>query len=187
MTLLTNVEWPEGAPVGTTAIDRAGHTLLQGGVAVEESSVVVTAGPVAIAGEGTLRVTFGKLESVGVATAGRTPAQIAADLAADGANGIPRWQSLVLGLDATDPDARPLADIAMDSASGAVSVSDAGLAVDESTGATVTYQVREIPDLADPSADVPVGDPALPGTPVALPMGDAASRFFRIQVRIALP
>lgn len=187
VTLLTNVEWPEGAPVGTTAIDRAGHTLLQGGVAVEESSVVVTAGPVAIVGEGTLRVTFGKLESVGVATAGRTPAQIAADLAADGANGIPRWQSLVLGLDATDPDARPLADIAMDSASGAMSVSDAGLAVDESTGATVTYQVREIPDLADSSADVPVGDPASPGTPVALPMGDAASRFFRIQVRIALP
>ena len=185
--LLTNVEWPEGAPVGTTAIDRDGHTLLQGGVAVEESSVVVTAGPVAIAGEGTLRVTFPKLDSVGVATAGRTPAQIAADLAAAGANGIPRWQSLVLGLDAADPDALPLADIAVDSASGTVSVSDAGLAVDESTGATVTYQVREIPDLADPSADVPVGDPAAPGEPVALPMGDAAARFFRIQVRIALP
>ncbi|MBQ6102933.1 MAG: hypothetical protein IJL06_04605, partial [Kiritimatiellae bacterium] len=187
VTLLTNVEWPEGAPVGTTAIDRDGHVLLQGGVAVEGSSVVVTAGPVAIAGEGTLRVTFGKLASVGVATADRTPAQIAADLAAAGANGIPRWQSLVLGLDAADPDARPLADIAMDSASGTVSVSDAGLAVDESTGATVTYRVYEIPDLADPSADIPVGDPAAPGEPVALPRGDAAARFFRIQVRIALP
>ncbi|MBR1836949.1 MAG: hypothetical protein IJ783_06635, partial [Kiritimatiellae bacterium] len=137
----------------------------------------------------TLRVTFGKLESVGIATSGRTPAQIAADLSAVGANGIPRWQSLVLGLDATDPDALPLADIAVDSASGTVTVSDAGLAVDESTGATVTYRVYKIPDLADPSADVPVGDAAAPGTPVALPAaaGDPSSRFFRIKVRIELP
>ena len=183
--LLTNVEWPEGAPVGTTAIDRDGHTLLQGGVAVEGASVIVTAGPVAIAGEGTLRVTFPKLASVGIATAGRTPAQIAADLSAAGANGIPRWQSLVLGLNPANPNSLPLADIAADSA--AVTVSDAGLAVDESTGATVTYRVYEIPDLADPSADVPVGEPASPGEPVAIPAaGDPSSRFFRIKVSVVL-
>ena len=70
-----------------------------------------------------------------------------------------------------------------------MTVSDAGLAVDESTGATVTYRVYEIPDLADPSADVPVGDAAAPGKPVAIPAaaGDPSSRFFRIKVRIALP
>ena len=186
--LLTNVEWPEGAPVGTTAIDRDGHTLLQGGVAVEGASVIVTAGPVAIAGEGTLRVTFPKLASVGIATTERTPAQIAADLAADGANGIPRWQSLVLGLDPANPNSLPLADIAVDSATGVVTVSDADLTVDESTGATVTYRVYEIPDLADPSADVPVGDAAAPGTPVALPAaaGNPSSRFFRIKVSVVL-
>ncbi len=185
ITLLTNAEWPADAPVGATAVTRDGHTLLRGGVAVEGDTVVVDSGPCVLAGEGTLRVTFGKLASVGVATAGRTPAQIAADLAADGANGIPRWQSLVLGLDADDPASRPYADIAVDG--DTVVVSEGGVTVDEEVGATVTYQVVEVPDLANPTAVTPVGEPAAPGEPVPLPMGMAASRFFRIKVLITTP
>ena len=185
VTLLTNAEWPADAPVGTTAVTRGGHTLLRGGVAVEGDTVVVDSGPCVLAGEGTLRVTFGKLASVGVATAGRTPAQIAADLAADGANGIPRWQSLVLGLDAGDPNSLPYADIAVDG--DTVVVSEGGVIVDENVGATVTYQVVEVPDLANPAAVTPVGEPAAPGEPVPLPMGVAASRFFRIKILITLP
>ncbi|MBR3086694.1 MAG: hypothetical protein IKH04_09870, partial [Kiritimatiellae bacterium] len=185
VTLLTNAEWPVGAPVGATAIDKDGHTLLRGGLAVQGDTVVVDSGPCAIAGEGTLRVTFGKLASVGVATAGRTPAQIAADLASNGANGIPRWQSLVLGLDANDPNSLPRAVIAMDGAT--VFVSEGGVAVDEESGATVTYQVIEVPDLAEPTSTVPVGEPAAPGEPVPLQLGDSASRFFRVRILITLP
>ena len=112
----------------------------------------------------------------------RTAASI---LAADGVNGIPRWQSLVLGLDAGDPNSLPHADIAVDGAS--VVVSEGGVTVDEDVGATVTYQVVEVPDLAEPTAVTPVGEPAVSGEPVPLPMGEAASRFFRIKVLITTP
>ena len=68
-----------------------------------------------------------------------------------------------------------------------VVVSEGGVTVDEEVGATVTYQVVEVPDLANPTAVTPVGEPAAPGEPVPLPMGMAASRFFRIKVLITTP
>ena len=122
---------------------------------------------------------------LGVATAGLSPADLAEALAETGANGIPKWQSYVLGLDTTNPDARPVADIAM-AGDGVVAVSDRGIEVNEDAGVTVTYQVIEIPDLAHPDVGIPVGAPSVPGTPVELPMGDASSRFFRIKVKIDL-
>ena len=185
VTLLTNAEWPADAPAGTMNITTNGHTLLRGGVAVAGGTVVVDSGPVVLAGKGTVRVTFANLANVGVATAGLTPAELAAVLAGDGANGIPKWQSYVLGLDTTDPDARPLADIAV--VDDSVSVSDRGITVNETAGATVTYQVLEIPDLSSPNVATNVGPVAVPGNPVPLPMGDAASRFFRVKVMIDLP
>jgi hypothetical protein len=166
-------------------VDPDGHTLLRGGVSVEGGSVVVDSGPVALAGEGTVRVTFANLARLGVATAGLSPAELAAALAEDGANGIPKWQSYVLGLDTTDPDALPRADIAV--ADDIVAVSDLGIEVDENAGATVTYQVYEIADLAHPDVDTAVGAPAVPGTSVALPVGSASSAFFRIKVKVTLP
>ncbi len=183
--LLTNAEWPADAPAGTIAVDKDGHTLLRGGVSVAGGSVVVDSGPVVLAGEGTVRVTFATLASIGIATAGLTPAELAAALAETGANGIPKWQSYVLGLDTTDPDALPVADIAAPG-DGVVAVSARGIEVNEAAGATVTYQVYEIPELSNPGVDAAVGAPAAPGTPVELQAGSASSRFFRIKVKIDL-
>ena len=187
VTLLTNAEWPADMPAGTISVDPDGHTLLRGGVAVAGGTVVVDSGPVALAGEGTIRVSFANLANIGVATAGLSPNELAAALAEDGANGIPKWQSYVLGLDTTDPDALPFADIAIVDADNTVEVSARGMNVNEASGATVTYRVYEIPDLSNPDADTAVGTPATPGTPIELPEGNATSRFFRIKVSIAIP
>ena len=187
VTLLTNATWPTNAPAGTVSVNRGGFTLLQGGVEVQGESVVVSAGICAVPSAGTLRVNFTDLAGVGVATEGRTPAQIAADLAADGANGIPRWQSYVLGLDATDPEALPLANIVLGDEGDTVAVSDVGITVNESAGATVTCQVIEVKDLSDPSQNEPVGEPVAPGEPVVIDMDGSGTQFFRINVKITLP
>ena len=185
VTLLTNATWPTNAPAGTVSVNRGGFTLLQGGVEVQGDSIVVSAGICAVPGAGTLRVNFTDLAGIGVATAGRTPAQIAADLAANGANGIPRWQSYVLGLDATDATALPYADITVNG--NTVVVSDCGVTVNDEAGATVTCQVIEVKDLSDPSQDEPAGEPFAPGEPAGLPMDGSGSQFFRIRITITVP
>ena len=186
VTLLTNDTWPTDAPVGTMRVDRDGYTLLlpPSGVSIDGDTVVVSAGLSAIAGEGKLRITFGDLAGLGIATAGRTPAQIAADLLATGANGIPKWQSYVLGLDASDPDARPLADIALGDADDSVEVSARGVTVNEAAGATVRYRVYEVRNLSDPEQDVLASESAV--SSVELDMDGSGAQFFRIEVRISL-
>ena len=184
VTLLTNAEWPQNAPAGTIAIDRAGHSLLRGGVAVDGNTVVVDSGPVAITGQGSLRVTLGGLGSIGIETTGLSPAQLAALLAADGENHIPRWQSYVLGLDPTDPASLPYADIAVNGTS--VSLSAEGMTINDAAGATVMYRAYEVKDLSDPTKDVPVGEPTVPGEPVEIPMGNSSSGFFRLRVVITI-
>ena len=186
VTLLTNAEIPPDAPVGLTSIDRDGHTLLQGGVAVEGDSVVVESGIVAVTGGGAIHVTLGDLSAFGIATAGRTAAQIAAALAETGANGIAKWESYVLGLDPASITSLPLAGIEVDGATDMVSVSANGLEIRESAGATVTYRAYRVADLGDRSKDEPIGEEKVPGEPVVLDMGNADTAFFCIKVFIGL-
>ena len=153
------------------------------GVSVDGNSVVVSAGISILPSAGTLHVNFGDLAGVGIATVGRTPAQIAADLESNGDNGIPKWQSYVLGLGMT---ALPYATIAMDGATGNAVVSLSGVDVNESAGATVTYQVFEVADLADPDQDDPVGNPVQPEADVSIAADDAPAKFFRLKVFITI-
>ena len=187
VTLLTNSTWPTNAPVGTVAVNRGGYSILlpPDGVTVDGNTVIVSAGLSTIANEGSLYVTFADLSNLGIATAGRSPAQIAADLRANGANGIPKWQSYVLGLDVTDATALPLANIALGAADDTVSVSLEGVEVNESARASVSYQVFEVKDLSDSDQDVAIGDPA-PGVPISVEMDGSGSQLFRLKVIIQL-
>ena len=65
-----------------------------------------------------------------------------------------------------------------------VSLSLRGVSVNESAGATVSYQVYEAKDISDPEQDVAVGNPAAPGEPVAVEMDGSGAQFFRLKVII---
>ena len=186
VTLLTNATWPTNAPVGTVVVNRGGYSLLlpSSGVAVDGNTVVVSAGLCAVAGKGSIRVTFADLAAVGINPAGRTPAQIAADLLEKGANGIPKWQSYVLGLGAA---AQPYADIATGADPGTVEVSLGGVVVNESAGATVTYRVYEVEDLADFQYGGTESKAFAPTEKLLVPTSDSDSKFFRIKISIDLP
>ena len=187
VTLLSNATWPTNAPAGTVVVNRGSYALVlvPDAVSVEGNTVVVSAGLCAIAGAGTLRVNFGDLARIGIATAGRTPAQIAAALLETGANGIPKWQSYVLGLNPADASSLPLTTISLDD--GEIAVSTAGIDVNEDSGATVTYRVYEVKDLSDPSKDESLEESTAPDDPAPIAMDGSDSRFFRIRVSIDLP
>ena len=189
VTLLTNTIWPTNAPVGTVTMNRGGHSILlpSDGVEVQGNSIIVRAGLCAIAGEGSLYVTFPNLDAIGVATAGRTPAQIAADLQSDGANGIPKWQNYVLGLDVTDATAQPFANIAVGVAENTVEVSLGGVTVNKAAGATVTYTVVAVEDLADFRDGGTESEATEPDDPVPFSTVDSGTKFFRIEIAIDLP
>ena len=186
VTLLTNAEWPANAPIGTVAVNRGGYTLLLpfSGVAVDGNTVTVSAGLCAISGEGSLHVTFADLADLVIETSGLTPAQIAADLLENGANGIPKWQSYVLGLDVT---ALPYADIAAGANPDTVEVSLGGVVVNESAGATVTYRVYEVDDLADFADGGTESEAFEPTETVTVPTSGSDAKFFRIKITIDLP
>ena len=187
--LLTNATMPTNAPVGTSVIERRGYSLLlpHDGVAVDGNAVIVSAGVSVIDGVGRLNVNFAGLAGVGVETAGRSPTQIAAALKEVGANGLARWQSYVLGLDAADPAARPRAEIAVDSLAEEALLSLGGVIVSGTTGASVSFRVYEVKDLSDPSKDVAVGSEAAPGETVSVDMERTGTKLFRIRVRIEIP
>ena len=121
------------------------------------------------------------------ATAGRTAPQIAAALEETGANGIPKWESYVLGLDPGNLTSLPLADIAVDGTPDTVSLSAKGVTVRESSGAAVTYQAYRVTDLGGRTEDEPIGDEKEIGEPVVIDMDNALSGFFRIRVTVRLP
>ena len=189
VTLLTNATWPTNAPVGTVAVNRDGYSILlpPTGVGVQGHSVVISAGLCRIAGEGSLYVTFPHLEDLGIATAGRTPAQIAADLLANGANGIPKWQSYVLGLDVTDATALPYADIATGANPDTVEVSLGGVSINELAGATITYRVYGVENLADFPDSATESEATEPDEAVSVSTSDSSTKFFRLKVTIDLP
>ena len=186
ISLLTNATWPTNAPAGTVTVNRGDYTLIlpTNGVSVVGNSVVVSAGFSILPGVGTLHVNFGDLSAVGIETANRTPAQIAADLLTLGDNGIPKWQSYVLGLDTAS---LPYATISMDATSGNAVVSLGGVEVNKSAGATVTYQVYEVADLADSDQDDPIGNPEQPEVDVPVAANTSPAKFFRLKVFIDVP
>lgn len=115
-----------------------------------------------------------------------TPSQLAADLQEVGANGLPKWQSYVLGLDATVATAQPYADIATGTAENAVEVSLGGVEVNESAGATVTYRVYAVEDLADFPNGGSESEAAEPDEAVSFSTADTDAKFFRIKIAIDL-
>ena len=179
--LLTNATWPTNAPVGTVAVDQGGFALhgvtLDGnGNAVEQS------GHTAIPGEGRINISLAQAAALGVATSGKTPAEIASALAADGANGIPLWKSYALGLDPSDPDSRPKAAIAVDG--GNVELSLVGIDVNAASGATVTYKVYRFSDLAYAEEEAVGGDRAASETAELAKDASERSMFYRLRVDV---
>ena len=141
----------------------------------------MSAGLCAVPGAGTLRVNFADLARVRIDPTGLSPAALAAYLQENGANDIPRWESYILGLDTTDSTALPYADISV--GDGDVTVSLEGVEVNQEAGWNVRCQVVEIPDLAAPNVSTNIGAAWAPGASVPpIPMGEAASRFFRVKV-----
>ena len=179
VTLLTNATWPTNAPVGTVAVDQGGFALQ--GVALDGSgNAVVPRGPSAIPGEGRINISLAQAAALGVATGGKTPAEIASALAADGANGIPLWKSYALGLDPSDPDSKPKAAIAV--SGGKVELSLVGIDVNASSGATVTYKVYRFSDLADAEEEAVGGDRAASET-AELEKSDRRM-FYRLEINV---
>lgn len=177
--LLTNATWPTNAPVGTVAVDQGGFALQ--GVALDGSgNAVAQSGHTAIPGEGRINISLAQAAALGVATSGKTPAEIAFALAADGANGIPLWKSYALGLDPSDPDSKPKAAIAV--SGGKVELSLVGIDVNATSGATVTYRVYRFSDLADAEEEAVGGDRAASET-AELEKSDRRM-FYRLEINV---
>ena len=177
--LLTNATWPTNAPVGTVAVDQGGFALH--GVALDgNGNAVVSSGHSAIPGEGRINISLAQAAALGVATSGKTPAEIASALAADGANGIPLWKSYALGLDPSDPDSKPKAAIAV--SGGKVELSLVGIDVNATSGATVTYRVYRFSDLADAEEEAVGGDRAASET-AELEKSDRRM-FYRLEINV---
>ena len=104
-------------------------------------------------------------------------------LAANGADGIPLWQSYVLGLDPEDATSLPQVSITM--VDGIVELRLVGVEVNAMSGATVTYTVYKFANLADKAAAQPVGGEHAAGETAEV-QRDASddSMFYRIVVDV---
>ena len=175
LALLTNATWPTNTPVGTVAVSLGGYAL--DGVALDGNGrAVVSSGYSAIPGEGKVNITLAQAAALGVSTTGKSPAQIASALAANGANGIPLWKSYALGLDPGDPTAKPKASIAVNG--DKVELALVGIDVNAASGATVTYKVYKSADLADmANAEPASGDKSADATAL-VPKGATEGRMF---------
>jgi beta-glucanase (GH16 family) len=182
LALLTNASWPTNAPVGTVTVNQ-GCYALQGVTPDGNGKVVVEGGYSAIPGEGRVNISLGQVAALGVATASKTPAEIAAALAADGANGIPLWKSYVLGLDPNDATATPKATIVMNGEN--VELALVGINVNDDAGATVTYKVYKFDDLANMAAEEQVGgDRAVSATAEVQKGASEPRMFYRLKVDV---
>jgi hypothetical protein len=181
LVLLTNATWPTNTPVGTVSVDRGDFALA--GVTLDgDGNVVVPSGFSSIPNVGKINITLEQAASLGVATAGKSPAQIAEALAANGDNGIPRWESYVLGLDPTKPDAKPKATIVMNGEN--VELALVGIDVNEDAGATVTYRVYKFSDLANIEEE-PVGGDLAPGATAEIPKDATEPKmFYRLKIDV---
>ena len=182
LSLLTNATWPTNAPVGTIDVSLGGYALQ--GVALDGSGkAVVNEGYAAIPGEGRINISLTQVAGLGVTTDGKTPAEIASALAANGANGIPRWQSYALGLDPADATAKPKATIAL--AGESVELRLVGITVNAASGATVTYKVYRTADLANmASAEPEGGDRGVSAAAVVPKSASEPKMFYRLKVDV---
>jgi len=182
--LLTNVTWPADTPVGTVSLDRGEYEL--SGVTLDEGGkVVVQSGYSSIPGEGKVNISLDQVSRLGVATAGRSPSQIASALKANGANGIPLWESYVLGLDPGDPGSRPAAAIELNG--DKVELGLVGVSVNDASGATVTYRVYAADNLEDIASAQPVGGDRSVESKAELSRGLSEDRkFYRLKVDVEL-
>ena len=175
LALLTNVTWPTDTPVGSVAIDRGGFELQ--GVTIDASgNAVVENGYTYIPGEGKVNISLTQAAALGVDTTGKSPAQIASALAANGANGIPLWKSYALGLDPTDATAKPKASIVIDG--DKIDIELVGITVSEDSGATVTYKVFKSAELSTMAAAEQVGEEKTAGTPLVIDRDSSAPKMF---------
>ena len=132
---------------------------------------------------GRINITREAAAELGVETIGKTSAEIAAALAANGANGIPLWQSYVLGLDPEDATSLPQVSIAM--IDGIVELKLVGVDVNAMSGATVTYTVYKFADLADKASAQPVGGEHAAYEPTDVQMDASDDRmFYRVVVDV---
>ena len=182
LALLTNVTWPTDTPVGSVAIDRGGFELQ--GVTIDASgNAVVENGYTCIPGEGKINISLSQAADLGVSTSGKSPAQIASALAANGANGIPLWKSYALGLDPTDATAKPKASIVIDG--DKIDIELVGITVSEDSGATVTYKVFKSADLSNMAAAEQVGEEKTAGTPLEIDRDSSAPKmFYQLKVEV---
>jgi hypothetical protein len=141
---------------------------------------VARSGHTALPGEGRINISLAQAAALGVATSGKTPAEIAFALAADGVNGIPLWKSYALGLDPSDPDSKPKAAIAV--SGGKVELSLVGIDVNASSGATVTYKVYRFSDLAD-AEEAAVGGYRAASETAELEKSDRRM-FYRLEINV---
>lgn len=182
LTLLTNATWPTNTPVGTVALNRGGFAVR--GVTLDgNDKVVVSSGYSQIPGEGRVNITLAQAQALGVATANKSPAEIASALAANGANGIPLWKSYVLGLDPTVATAKPKATIAMNG--DKVDLPLIGIDVNAAAGATVTYKVYKASDIANIKNAQPASGDKGVGETAQVPKDAAAPKmFYRLKVDV---
>ena len=133
--------------------------------------------------EGRINISLSEVEALGVDPDGKTTSEIAEALAANGVNGIPLWQSYVLGLDPEDATSLPQVSITM--VDGIVELRLVGVEVNAMSGATVTYTVYKFANLADKAAAQPVGGEHAAGETAEVQM-DASddSMFYRIVVDV---
>ena len=182
LALLTNATWPTNAPVGTIDVS-LGCYALQGVARDGSGKAVVNEGYAAIPGEGRINISLSQVAGLGVTTDGKTPAEIASALAANGANGIPRWQSYALGLDPADATAKPKATIAL--AGESVELRLVGIKVNAASGATVTYKVYRTADLANmASAEPEGGDRGVSAAAVVPKSASEPKMFYRLKVDV---
>ena len=145
--------------------------------------VVVQSGYSSIPGEGRVNISLAQAAALGVATDGKSPAQIAAALAENGANGIPLWESYVRGLDPSAAAAKPQATSVMTGENVALSL--VGINVNEGAGATVSYRVFKAADLSSMSEwQVLDGSHAVDAT-AEVPRGATdAKMFYRLVIDV---
>ena len=178
--LLTNATWPTNAPVGTIAAPALGGYDLKG-VEFQDGRVVVSSGFSNVSG-GRVGIDFAALQGLGIATADRTPAQIASDLQAQGANGLAKWESYVLGLDPSDADAKPRAGISV--YGDAVVLELLGVTVNAASGATVTYRVYRALDPAGIEDAQPAGGDRAVDEAAELDKDGSNRSFYRLRVDV---
>ena len=182
LALLTNATWPTNTPIGTIAVNFGGYNLQ--GVTLDGDKVVVTDGYSSIPGSGKINISLAQVQTLLGAgyTSGMSPAQIASALAANGANGIPLWQSYVLGLSPNNPDAMPQATIVMNGEN--VELALVGIDVQQGAGATVTYKVYKFDGLSN-VVEQPVGGDRDVSAAAVVPKSDAEPKmFYRLKVDV---